>query len=81
MENIQLTIAIDFISSKDAEEEHATHLKSDNIEFIISGNVNDIVQELFKTLLSRYQDNLKISIRGRVLFLIQLNCFITNVTE
>ena len=39
MENIQLTIAINFISLKDAEEEHVMHLKSNNIEFMISCNV------------------------------------------
>ena len=33
--NIQLTITIDFISSKDADEEQVMHSKSDNIEFMI----------------------------------------------
>ena len=64
MENIQLTIAINFISLKDAEEEHVMHLKSNNIEFMISCNVNNIVDELFKALLSRCQGSLKTSIRG-----------------
>ena len=39
-------------------------LKSDNVEFKFYDNVNDIVDELFKTLLSRYQDNLETSMRG-----------------
>ena len=30
---IQLTIAINFISSKDAEEEHVLHSRTNNIEF------------------------------------------------
>ena len=30
---IQLNIAINFISSEDAEEERVMHLKSDNIKF------------------------------------------------
>ena len=64
MENIQLTIAINFISLKDAEEEHVMHLKSNNIEFMISCNVNNIVDELFKALLSRCQGNLETSMRG-----------------
>ena len=64
MENIQLTIAINFISLKDAEEEHVMHLKSNNIEFMISCNVNNIVDELFKALLSRCQGSLETSIRG-----------------
>ena len=33
--NIQLTITIDFISSKDADEEQVMHSESDNIEFMI----------------------------------------------
>ena len=33
--NIQLTITINFISSKDADEEQVMHSKSDNIEFMI----------------------------------------------
>ena len=64
MENIQLTIAINFISLKDAEEEHVMHLKSNNIEFMISCNVNNIVDELLKTPLSRCQGNLETSMRG-----------------
>ena len=64
MENIQLTIAINFISLKDAEEEHVMHLKSNNIEFMISCNVNNIIDELFKALLSRCQGSLETSIRG-----------------
>ena len=64
MENIQLTIAINFISLKDAEEEHVMHLKSNNIEFMISCNVNNIIDELFKTLLSRCRGNSETSMRG-----------------
>ena len=33
--NIQLTITIDFISSKDADEVQVMHSKGDNIEFMI----------------------------------------------
>ena len=32
MQKIKLTIAINFISSKDNDEEHVMHSKSDNIE-------------------------------------------------
>ena len=37
---IQLTIAIKFISSKDAEEEGVMHSKNDNIKFTIYGNAS-----------------------------------------
>ena len=56
---IQLTIAINSFSSKDVEEERVMHSKCDSVEFMSYDNVNDIVDELCKTLLSRYQDNLE----------------------
>ena len=42
---ISLTIAINFISSKDVDEEHAMHSKSDNIEFISYGNANELLMD------------------------------------
>ena len=39
---VQLTIAIYFISSKDADEEQVMHSKSDNIQFMTYDNANDI---------------------------------------
>ena len=33
------------------------HTNSGNVEFMSYNNVNGIVDELFNTLLSRYQDN------------------------
>ena len=50
---IQLTIANNFISSKDVDEERVIHSKSDNIEFIPYDNANEVVNELFESLLSR----------------------------
>ena len=47
---VQLTIAINFISSKDADEEQVMHLESNNIEFMTYGNANNIVDELFGSL-------------------------------
>ena len=60
---IQLAIAINFISSKDVDKERIMHLKSDNIEFMSYDNANEIANELFKSLLSRYQISLKTSMR------------------
>ena len=51
----QLTIAINFICSKDAEEEHLMHSKGDNIKF---NDANKVVDKLFESLCLRYQDNL-----------------------
>ena len=40
------------------------HSKSDNKEFMSYGNANDVVDKLFKSLLSRYQSGLETSMRG-----------------
>ena len=62
---IQLTIAIKFIiSSKDTSEERIIHLKSDNME-ILFVNANEAIEELFESLLSRYQTRLETSINKR----------------
>ena len=52
---IQLTIAISFVSSKDTDEERIIHSKSDNIEVKINDEANEVIKELFESLLSRYQ--------------------------
>ena len=55
---IQLTIAINFISSKDSEEERVMHSKSDSIIFTSYNDANKVFDENFKSLSLRYQDNL-----------------------
>ena len=40
------------------------HLSSDNIKFISYSEVNHVVNELFKSLLSKYQDGLETSMKG-----------------
>ena len=61
---IQLTIAINFISSKDAEEERVMHLRSENIKLTSYNAVNEVVNKLFDSLCSRYQGSLETSMRG-----------------
>ena len=58
---IQLTIKINFISLKDTEEERVIHENSDKIKF--HNKVNDVVNELFKSLLSKYRDGLEASMK------------------
>ena len=50
-----LTIAINFISSKNANEGQVMHSKSDNIEVVIYDNANEVIEKIFESLLSRYQ--------------------------
>ena len=48
---IQLTIIINFISSKDDnDEEREMHSKSDNIEIMINDKAGEIIEELFESL-------------------------------
>ena len=56
---IQLTIATNFISSKDAGEERVMQSKSGSIEFISYNDTHEFVDEILKTIPSRYQENLK----------------------
>ena len=61
---IQLTITIDFISSKDDDEQHVMHSKSDNIEIRISDDADEVIKKRFDSLKNRYQNNFE-SVRGR----------------
>ena len=60
---IQLTIAINFIYSKDADEECLMHSGSDNIKLTPYSNANEVIDELFGSLHSKYHVNLEISLR------------------
>ena len=62
---IQLTSAINFISSKDSDETRTMHAKSDDVEIMIGSETNQIIEELFKSLLQRYQEVLEESMRRR----------------
>ena len=57
---IQLTIANNYISSTDNDEELVMHLKSDNIEIIINDEANEVIEKLFESLENRYQNNLEL---------------------
>ena len=62
---IQLTVAINFVSTKpDSDEARIMHANSDNIEIMIGSETDEVVQELFESLLKRYQKELEESMRG-----------------
>ena len=61
---IQLTMAIDFISSKDSDEARTMHTKSNNVEIMMSSETDEIIEELFNSFLQKYQEGLKESMRG-----------------
>ena len=51
---IQLTTAINLISSKDNDEEHKMPSKSNDINIIINDKADDVIEELFESFPSRY---------------------------
>ena len=62
---IQLSAEINFISSKlDSDETCIMHTKSDNIEIMIGSDTNEVIEDLFESLLQRYQENLEEKMRG-----------------
>ena len=61
---IQLMRTINFMSSKENDEEHVMHSKSDNVDIIGHDRADEAIEELFESLLSRYQIGLKTSMKG-----------------
>ena len=62
---IQLTAQINFISLKpDSDETRVMHTRSGNEEFMNSSDTDEIIEELFESLLRRYQENLQEKMRG-----------------
>ena len=62
---IQLTAEINFTSLKpDSDETRIMHTKSDNMEIMIGSDTNDVIKELFRSFLQRYQEGLQEKMRG-----------------
>ena len=61
---IQLTVAINFISSKDSDETRTMHTKSNNAEIMIGSETDEIIEDLFECFLQKYQEGLEESMRG-----------------
>ena len=56
---IQLTMAINFISSNNSNETCTMHAKSNYIEIMIGNETDEIIRELFESLLQRYKQDLE----------------------
>ena len=61
---VQLKKAINLFSSKDSEEIRTMHNKSNNIEILIGNETGEIIEELFKCFLQKYQEKLEKSMKG-----------------
>ena len=59
-----VTIAINFNLSKDAEEERVMHATSNNMKFTPYIDANEVIDEQFQSIPSRYQGNWETSLRG-----------------
>ena len=53
-----------FVSSKDNDEERVMHSKGDKIEIMINDKTDEVIEELFLSLLSKYQIELETSMKG-----------------
>ena len=61
---IQLIMKINFISSKNFNDTRDVHNKSDNVEIMMGAETNEIIKNLFNSLLQRYQKGLEESMKG-----------------
>ena len=61
---IQLKMAINFISSKDSDETRTMYTKSNNVEIMMGSETDEVIEELFESLLQLYQKNLEELMRG-----------------
>ena len=53
---IQLTMAINFISSKDFDDTRTMHTKINNVEIMIGSETDEIIKDLFESFLKKYQE-------------------------
>ena len=65
---IQLSIAINFIFSKDNDEKQGIYSKSVSIEIMINDEASKVIKKLFKSLRNRYQNNLESMKNSELLF-------------
>ena len=78
---IQLTMAINFISSKDSDETQTMHTKSNNIEIMIGSETNEIIKDLFESFLQKYQEGLEESMRGSQFVYDSVDVFYYNLNK
>ena len=61
---IQLTMAINFISSKDSDKTRTMNTKSNNVKIMMGSETDEIIEDLFQSFLQKFQEELEESIRG-----------------
>ena len=75
---IKLIIAINFIFSKDTDEERAMHSKSGKIDIMIYDKADKVIKEVFDSLslLNRYQIGLETSMKSNDFIFDSVNLFL-----
>ena len=62
---VQLTIEVNFISLKPGSDKtRIMYTKSDNIEIMFGDDSDDIIEQLFDSLLKKYEENVQNKMRG-----------------
>ena len=62
---VQLTIEVNFISLKPGSDETCImYTRSNNIEIMFGDDNDDIIEQLFESLLKKYEENLQNKMRG-----------------
>ena len=62
---MQLTIEVNFISLKlGSDETRIMYTRSDNIEIMFDDDNDDIIEQIFESLLKKYEENLQNKMRG-----------------
>ena len=57
-------VAINFMLSKDNDKNRVIHSKRENIEIMVNEKADEVIEELFQSLLSRYQIGSEISMKS-----------------
>ena len=57
---IQISMRVNFISSKDTGETRTIYVWSDNVSIMRGSDTHDIIREIFRSFLRNYQEELKI---------------------
>ena len=62
---MQLTIEVNFISLKPGSDEaRIMYTRIDNIEIMFGDDNDDIIEQLFESLLKKHEENLQNKMRG-----------------
>ena len=74
-------MVINFISSKDSDETRTMHTKSINVEIMMGSETDEIIDEVFKSFLQKYQEGLEESMRGNEFVYDRANALYYNLNK